>query len=407
MMGAGKTSAAINFMERNHRDMRFLFITPYLEEGERIAKACPLCDFQAPKSFGSKVTGIKALLRQKRNIVSTHALFGLLDTESLELIQDGQYVLIMDEVYEAVTPYQMNLRDLELLVRAGIVYVDEHGVLVWSGDDSYDGSFKKNKQAIQNNVVVLADTMQCDEDCGHPHQQLFMVLSTQSFRCFSAIYVLTYMFDGSVLKLYFDCYGFSYRYIGVEKDSAGCGFCFCEYNPASISTNGLGDKIHLWAPKKLSDVGMGRGSLSYSWFQDYGRESKQMSDLRKSLQNFFGNITKTKSADNLWTTYRFAKQKLVAPGYARGFESHNARATNKYRDKVAVAYAVNKYLNPNIMKFFNGKGVTIDEDRYALSSMVQFIWRSAIRDGRDISLYIPSLRMRRLFEKWLQEVNGS
>ena len=35
--------------------------------------------------------------------------------------------------------------------------------------------------------------------------------------------------------------------------------------------------------------------------------------------------------------------------------------------------------------------------------MLQFIWRSAIRDGKEIWIYIPSIRMRTLLKKWIKE----
>ena len=47
--------------------------------------------------------------------------------------------------------------------------------------------------------------------------------------------------------------------------------------------------------------------------------------------------------------------------------------------------------------------VELDEDAYALSEMLQLIWRSRIRKGESINVYIPSRRMRELFEDWLKE----
>ena len=38
--------------------------------------------------------------------------------------------------------------------------------------------------------------------------------------------------------------------------------------------------------------------------------------------------------------------------------------------------------------------------------MLQFIWRSAIRDGEEIWIYIPSIRMRRLLYEWIEEQNN-
>ena len=45
--------------------------------------------------------------------------------------------------------------------------------------------------------------------------------------------------------------------------------------------------------------------------------------------------------------------------------------------------------------------IEVDDDMYSLSTMIQWIWRSRIRDGGEINVYVPSLRMRTLFENWL------
>ena len=56
-----------------------------------------------------------------------------------------------------------------------------------------------------------------------------------------------------------------------------------------------------------------------------------------------------------------------------------------------------------ISKFFKDKGVTIEENDYALSMLIQWIFRSRIRDNQKINIYIPSKRMRNLLESWLQQ----
>ena len=59
---------------------------------------------------------------------------------------------------------------------------------------------------------------------------------------------------------------------------------------------------------------------------------------------------------------------------------------------------MNKY---TFIRFLESKGVTVDEDGFALSEMLQFIWRSAIRDNKEINIYIPSSRMRNLLVGWI------
>ena len=48
------------------------------------------------------------------------------------------------------------------------------------------------------------------------------------------------------------------------------------------------------------------------------------------------------------------------------------------------------------------KGVNIDEDEWALSELIQWLFRSCIREQKDINIYIPSKRMRSLLIKWLK-----
>lgn len=55
--------------------------------------------------------------------------------------------------------------------------------------------------------------------------------------------------------------------------------------------------------------------------------------------------------------------------------------------------------------YFELQGIKVDEDAFATSEMIQWIWRSAIRKGEPITLYIPSDRMRNLFIKWLNNTD--
>ena len=68
MMGTGKTSAAINYINENLEQKRFLYITPYLDEVDRVKKSCPGAKFYSPKPFrntrGGKFIDLKKLLRK-------------------------------------------------------------------------------------------------------------------------------------------------------------------------------------------------------------------------------------------------------------------------------------------------------------------------------------------------------
>lgn len=106
IMGSGKTSAMIDMINKSDKEDRFIYITPYLDEVERIMSECQVANFKQPLSVnGSKVNGVKNLLIKNQNIVSTHSLFHLFDDEIFDLIHTKGYILIMDEVTDVVEPY--------------------------------------------------------------------------------------------------------------------------------------------------------------------------------------------------------------------------------------------------------------------------------------------------------------
>ena len=123
--------------------------------------------------------------------------------------------------------------------------------------------------------------------------------------------------------------------------------------------------------------------------------------MKNNILNYFKNKLKSKSKYNAWTTFKSSKSKLSGEGYTNGFISINSRATNEYGHKNALAYCANIFLNPILKQFFVDRGINVKEDNYALSELIQWIWRSAIRNNEDIDIYIPSSRMRNLLIEWL------
>ena len=55
-----------------------------------------------------------------------------------------------------------------------------------------------------------------------------------------------------------------------------------------------------------------------------------------------------------------------------------------------------------IQQVCNSRDVETSNEHFAISTLIQFIFRSAVRKGEPIKLYLPSLRMRELLERWKQ-----
>ena len=81
IMGSGKSSSCINFMNE-HPENKYIYITPYLDETDRIKVNCPKLYFREPTNKVSDYNYSKTehfieLIKNGRNISSTHAMFRL------------------------------------------------------------------------------------------------------------------------------------------------------------------------------------------------------------------------------------------------------------------------------------------------------------------------------------------
>ena len=396
MMGSGKTSAAINYMNNATRKNRFMFITPYLKEVERIKIACPKLNFQSPKIIGTKLKGIKQLIRKKENIVSTHALFKHFDEETINILKARNYILIIDEVADVIAQHEICSQDFRVMCSELVNIEQKTGKLTWRKEkQNYTGKFE-----VEKNLCHFG-RLYSYSGCG-----AMWMLPVEIFSSFKEIYILTYMFDAQIQKYYYDFYKIPYQYIYVKGNSQE-NYSFTP-NKHENSEKHLDYRqlIHILNDNKMNSIGDGTYDLSKNWYIRNANSIK-MIQLKNNLTNYFRNIMKSKSADNLWTTFLSYKGKLASGGYSKGFTALNTRGSNDYRSRTVIAYPVNRYLNTAIKNFFLQRGIPIDEDQFALSEMLQFIWRSAIRDGQEIWCYIPSRRMRSLFEHWITENSTS
>ncbi len=62
----------------------------------------------------------------------------------------------------------------------------------------------------------------------------------------------------------------------------------------------------------------------------------------------------------------------------------------------------NLFPNAYLCSFLANAHVPLDKNHWALAELIQFIMRSAVRDGKPIDLYLPSERMRRIFVDFLE-----
>ena len=405
IMGSGKSSAAINYMNeesfRTCGSKKFIYITPFLSEAARIKEACPLLDFQEPSDKISRCHFRKCehaaeLIKEGRNIATTHRSFVNYTQAMLTDIKSKDYTLIIDENVYVLDKYVLETEDVKILTQSGYV-TDENGnyTLVKQG---YKGkTFKDILETLETRGLTLQATK------SEKRKDLYYwLLPPELISSFSDVFVLTYMFKGQSLYNFFKIYGFDFEYIGVKKDENGV-YRFGkpnEYIPEYVGT--IKDKLHIMDNEKLNKIGSGTHALSMSWYQRGGENVERM---RKNIFNYMHNIWKGVGfKEKMWSSFSTVEHKLGGRGYTKAFLPFNSRATNEYSGCKYLIYAVNIYMNVGDKCFYQSKGIEVSDDLYALSTMVQWIWRSAIRNGEEVYLYLPSRRMRELLTGWIESL---
>ena len=352
------------------------------------------------KGWGfNKRDSIRILLQEGRNIASTHSLFSMLDAECLKIIKDNSYELIIDEELCVWKKFQvqeykesendngldfleetesrgMSKTDKEVanLITNGVIEVDPIGMLHWQDDKyklAYDGLMQVQiKKACDAHQLFLVS-----------NKAVYWEFSVDLLKSFDRVTILTYLFESSYFSKYLKYYNIEYE---VERFGN---------SPKTIK--------HLVniVEGKINDVGEKETALS---FTNLHRSTDVRKVLNKNLANFFRNVCKSKAEDRLWTTYKCAKAG-VQGRHNVAWLAFSTKATNDYIHCRDVAYLCNNYPNVNIGLLIKTRSDDpVDKDLWALSNMVQFVFRSRLRNGESINLYVPSSRMRSLFLKWLE-----
>ena len=108
--GFGKSSYAIQYINSLDIDEKVIYITPFLSEVERIRNECRAKRIYTPsagRGAGSKMRDLIQLIREGKNIASTHALFTNINDELIEALRESNYILILDEVINVINKIDM------------------------------------------------------------------------------------------------------------------------------------------------------------------------------------------------------------------------------------------------------------------------------------------------------------
>lgn len=419
LMGEGKTQYVFNMM-REHPDDKYIYISINLGETDRCVEACPDLDFHSPNTdqHGRKFYHLAHLIEDGNNIASTHQLFRLMTPDLYDTLKGQGYTLVIDEALDVVEQYSLHPDALKALEKSGAVYVDDKKHLRWNHEEFPRDRKLKGLKYDFSEVASLCD----NGNLVKARDGVLLWKFPASFLdVFERVFVCTYMFEGQVMADYFKANDVPYELLTL---SDGGLMPLAETDNTGLKRK-LADLITIDMDPYRNSLGYSEGRgypLSKSWYQQRAHgalkdETGDLKQLKNSTAAFFKQHGEG-AATNMWTCFKEYMGKMKGKGYAKvplrdwrkrgqksdprvNFVAMNSKATNDYAHKQALAYLVDRHQSPMVLAYFQEFDIPVRADLFALTELIQWIWRSRIRNAEPINLFIPSHRMRMILTNWI------
>lgn len=148
---------------------------------------------------------------------------------------------------------------------------------------------------------------------------------------------------------------------------------------------------------RINDIGKKKNSkikqpLSRTWFMENDEET--LKKLKNNTENYYQNIIKGKSKENMYTTFEDFKSQIKGKGYTKGYINPDCELS-KLNNCKNFAYIMNKY--PSDIEKDNNEYANL-LTIYDLIRIVKYI---TVDLDHKLNLYVPSERVRTLFKEWL------
>jgi len=395
--GVGKSTRMIKQIKENP-DERYLVILPLLDEIDRYQEELPGVNFKEPSDGnGTKTEHFKNLLRDKSNILCTHVLFRLWDHEIENLIMDAGYHIIIDEETSVIEPVGINAQVIKNLKKLKYIIINpDTGLVTWNHEKSgYDYKGEKEHQTVIKKAK--SGSLYCFDDKFFVYE-----LPHRLFQIGKKYTIMTYLFKGNFMEAYFNSHEIKYRIEQIDperskiiKDRAKG---LIEFVPMTAKMKGICDKYKRSKP------------FSKKFITD-----RMIPKERKSLRDGMRNIVYRRENHNpnkvmitcfkefmVTDNQKRPKIDMMPRSMDKCFVSMNARGSNQWADRNFVIHMVDHYPEPGLNKYLDKRSEgSFKPDIYALSMLIQYVYRSAIRNSKPIKLMICSERMETLFRDWL------
>ncbi len=401
LMGEGKTTKLMDIMNSRPQD-KWIYISPFLDEvEERLPRECPSLSFKSPQQVnGKKYWGLDYLIEEGANIGSTHALFSKVDIRLIQALKGKGYNLIIDEALDVVGLSDIPYKDIQHFIDTGHVYLDERSFVRWNHERCPNDVLSRYPDlphlCDNGNLCIVRDKVVMWQ---FPHEFL---------SGFDEVFIATYMFEGQAMATYLKMYDIDYEMLSLDDEGNLVPYDEVDTHQKKLD---LASRIHIYHDRVLTPMGKKSGKsypFSKGWYSRMRKlDNGALTQIKKRLETFF-KMARTKPEDNMVGVFDAFWADIKGVRYGIQSKSGvpiNARASNEWMNKKALAYMVDIHPHAMVSSYFEEQGIHMRGDLYALQTLVQWIWRSAIRDKDytgKVQLVLPSERMNSIVSAWIK-----
>lgn len=394
---SGKTSWIMHYISKAPMYEKFVYIV----QDEKKASLMLNSQIRHFKRVDeqSSLQQLKSLFANGENIIGTQQPFQYLDDECYELLAMQNYTLILDEVKNTLHPVNISPDDINLLLQNNVVSVRDKGRISWDAAFYMDGYFTDMKTLATSNRLMLYQNEQ------EHHELVYWTFPKKFYEPFENCYLLTYMFDGQLQKSLFELYEFKYKKYSISFEDNE--YKLVDYILSEEEDRSLYKKlIHIYYPMSsdkndLNKIGSQQKAFTFFDLQKKMNSIEIINVIRESCYDFYRKKCKAEPDDVMWTTYPKMKEKLTPRGLNHSFVSFYKKENDHFSHKSCCLYLSHPEVNTSIKQFFENKGIVINEDLYSLHHLIEWMFQSRLQQKQPINVFIPSIKMRALLEKYL------
>ena len=389
--GSGKTHSILTYISQN-KEIPWLYITPMLSElVQRIPEMSDKLDleFMIPQKITGLNKSIQVLefLKEGKHIACTHELTMRFSPEHIKEITRQGYHVVCDEELSLIEAFKLDKGDLEFLHNHNLLEKDTTNLgkmKFLDAEMSYEAKYGQVKKLCDRGCLYGA----VDND-----NMLVTYLSPDLILAAKRFILLTYNFGGSVMSAFLSLHKITHSYLDIPL-----------YRSNLKNKQELIDLIEFIEPPSVKKflANQGKYALSAGWWDRVVTDPKINHDRVKKMLASLPKSNKVPSAKVFYTIPVGALPKVKsANASASNLLSFNIRATNDYKDKTYAIHALNVFTNVTVSSYLKGYGFIIDEEAYALNTMIQWLFRGCLRERKKMKITVLSARMNVLFKGWL------